>query len=206
MKGVKKLLLIVIYLLFLGVYGQVFGQKSSVHVYAGMVIPGEESIKSGFHTAFGFSYPLAERIIFSFDFTYWKSNVEEDEGKLFNGTLSVTPFTVSLQYTLIKESDITPYVFFGTGFVFTNFKMEDYISIPEVTITQEINNGLSFHFGTGVNLKVTDSLALFTEILYLYRKAKGETTISDMNFGVNSEEFSLNLSSFLFQIGIKYFL
>lgn len=180
-------------------------QKANFHANPGVAIPKEKNILSAFESGFGFSLPLTKRIFLSVNFGHWKSRVKEKEGSLMNGELSITPFFLSLQFKLRERSQINPYVFIGANLVVTKFEIGEYITIPEVTLNQKIGNGPGLHFGMGTDFSLTENLALFAEVIYLVRKAEAETTFTDMNFGVTTEQFSISLDSIVFQIGIKYF-
>jgi len=180
-------------------------QKLSFHANPGAASPQENNIHSAFESGFGFSLSLMKRIFLDLNFGHWRSSVEEREGSLMNGELSVTPFFFSLQFKLMEGKRINPYLFIGANLVFTKFEIGEYIKIPEVTINQKVKNGLGLHFGGGADFSLTDQLALFAEGIYLARKAKAETIITDMNFGFSTEEFTINLDSLIFQMGIKYF-
>jgi hypothetical protein len=202
----KKIIILgTILFFFLSLQGLAQGQRSSFHANVGIAFPKEENIKSGFESGFGFSLPLSKKMSLAFDFGYWKSTVHEKLGKLFNGKLSINPFLFSLHYALAAEKFVVPYIFLGSSLIFTTFKIGKYISIPEITINQKVENGIGVHLGSGANVKLTMNLALFGEISYLYRKAKGKTIITDMNFGVSTKEFSINLGSLQVGLGMKYF-
>ena len=201
----KKIWLSFLCLCLLGIHSFSSAQRMSFQVSPGVAFPKEKSINSSFESEFGFSLPLGRTLFFSFDFGYWKSNVEEKEGSLMNGKLSVTPFFFSLGYKLRENTKINPYIFLGANLVFTRFEIGKYITIPEVTINQKVMNGPGLHIGGGTDFSLTDQLTLFAEGIYFFRKAKTETTITDMNFGVSTEDFSISLDSFILQIGIKYF-
>lgn len=180
-------------------------QKANFHANPGVAIPKDKNILSAFESGFGFSLSLTKRIFLSINFGHWKSRVKEKEASLMNGELSITPFFLSLQFKLRERSQINPYVFLGANLVVTEFEIGEYITIPEVTLNQKVENGPGLHFGIGTDFGLTENLALFTEGIYLVRKTEAETTFTDMNFGVTTEKFSISLDSLVFQIGIKYF-
>ena len=200
-----KILTIALGFFFIYFQGFSYAQSLSFHINGGMAFPQEDNIESGLETGFGFSLSIDKKISLSLDFSYWKSDVSEEHPELYNGKLSVTPFLVSLQYSLFEEATVIPYIFAGTGFVFSNFEIGDVITIPEISINQKLGTGISFHCGVGGRIKLTTNLALLTEIIYIYRDATGETTVTDLNFGVTKDEFSINISSFILRVGIKYF-
>lgn len=180
--------------------------RGSLHINGGFSMVLKENIDSGFKTGFGFSSPLLKNTWITLDFGYWKSNVHEVPGELYSGTLSMAPFQVSICYNLLETKQLTPYVFGGTGIIFAHLKIEDSITIPEVSIDQEVNDGISFHAGVGSLLRINKDISLFGEACFLYRKGEGITTITDMNTGESTENFPLNLNSLVFSIGIKYYL
>jgi len=178
----------------------------SVHVNGGLSWFLKENIDSGYETGFGFSIPLLKNTALVFNFVYWKSSVHEEIDGLYNGTLSMAPFQASMYYHILESKGFIPYVFAGAGMIFTHFDMEDLITIPEISINQKVNNGISFHTGAGSLFKLNDHLALFGEVCFLYRKAEGTTIITDMNNGTSTEKFPLNLNSLVLRFGIKYYL
>jgi len=180
--------------------------RSSLHINGGFCWMLKKNIDLGLKTGFGFSVPLVKKTTLTLDFGYWKSRVQEEPGDLFDGTLSMAPFQASLYYTLFETKRLAPYVFGGTGFIFSHFEMEDLITIPEVSVDQEVHDGISFHAGAGSFLRINDNIALYVEACFLYRKGEGATTIKDMNLGESKENFSLNLSSLVLSFGIKYYL
>lgn len=122
-----------------------------------------------------------------------------------NGKLSMTPFLVSLQFLPFPRKTLTPYIFFGAGMIFASFKLGEYVSIPEISISQKVESGIGLHGGMGGEFQLRKNVLLYAEASYLFRKAAGETTITDMNFGVTRGNFSLNLNSLIFRLGIKYY-
>lgn len=205
MKDKITIFAIVIFML-LSIQSFVWSEMFSFHANGGLSLPKEKNINSGFETGFGFAFPINKKISISFNFGFWKSGVEAGAGKLMKGKLTVTPFLASIHYCLFEKKIFIPYFFVGAGYVFNSFKIGEYITIPEVKITQKIEAGPAFQAGLGSQILISRKLALFAEAFYLYRQAEGTTTISDMNFGLSSEKFTLNMSSFFIGLGIKYYL
>ena len=204
MKPKKAAFILIISLFLAGAENLAWAQRFIVHANGGFSFPQEGNMKSGLESGFGFAYILNKKVAAFFDFGFWKSEVEEEPGKLLDGKLSVTPFLFSLQYYFYEKRDFNPYIFAGIGYIFYDFKLKDIITIPEITITQKVENGLGFQAGLGAQVKILDRLSIFGEALYLYHKAEGITTISDLNFGTTTEEFSLNTSTSLIRLGIRY--
>lgn len=189
--------------LFLPVQAQ--NVRLNVRAHLGYASPFEENMDSSLESGFGLSLPVTEQISLAFDVGYWKSDVREKKDQLRNGSLTTTPFSISVHYHLWSKGRIVPYVFAGTGMVFSNFQIEDFITIPEITIDQEVDDGMGFQAGAGSLMKLTKQLALYGELEYLYRKGTGTTLITDMNRETTRENFSLSLNALLLRIGFNYF-
>ncbi|MDH4217962.1 MAG: hypothetical protein OEY18_02005 [Candidatus Aminicenantes bacterium] len=171
----------------------------------GFVSPSENYIHSSLTGGLGIVLPIKGNVSFSLDLGFWKSSVDEKPNKFYEGKMTLIPFLASFRYSLLPDKTINPYAYIGTGYVITRFKMENIITLPEITIDQKIKNGLCVHAGAGTDVRISESCSVTAEGFYFSRKTKGTTTISDMNVGVTSEEFSVRLNAFIFQIGVKYF-
>jgi len=112
---------------------------------------------------------------------------------------------ICFQGEFLQNKYVSPYAFAGGAFVFTGFKMGAYASIPEVKIEQRIENGLSFYFGFGARTDLTSKMSLFSEVSYLPRTASAKTIFTDMNRGVSSEDFEVNLRTIHLKFGLRYF-
>lgn len=202
----RKVISLIIGLFLLGFLNSILAQKVSFHVNAGRALPQEENIGAGFETGFGFSLSANEKISLSFDFSYWKSEVSEQHSHLYKGKLTITPFLFSIQYSLFEQETFVPYIFAGTGFIFSSMDIDSMVTIPEISISQKIENGICFLCGAGGRIHISDNLDLLAEGVYLYRTSSGETTISDLNLGVTKEQFSVDMSAIVLRVGIKYFI
>ncbi|MFQ6108783.1 MAG: outer membrane protein [Candidatus Aminicenantales bacterium] len=200
----KEILLTSLFLLLLGGNIKVWAEGFAVHANGGLSLPRENNVKSGLGTGFGFSFSLHKKLSISFDFDFSKSEVVGREGELLDGHVSANPFLATLQYAVLEKNRLTPYLFMGMGYVFYNFRLEDIITIPEVTISQKIENDLAFQAGLGVRLQIGEQWDLFGEAFYLHCKTQGRTTTTDLNFGTKTEEFPLDMSTSAIRLGIRY--
>jgi hypothetical protein len=198
----------ILILIVLSLYLPVNAETQTLSFYAkmGIASPFEDHIHSGLSGAFGLALHIDNKISVSIDLNSWKSSVDEKLHNVFNGKMTLTPLLISLKYSLYLDNRIYPYTIIGGGYVFTHFRMDDLITIPEITISQEVMGGLCFHAGVGALVKISKSFGLVGEGVCLFRKSEGVTTITDMNFGFSSEEFSVRLNTILFQVGIVYFV
>ena len=195
---------LIFFLLFLSLIQTSKSQGFSIHAHSGIGMPKGGTIGSGLESGFGFDFHLTDRISISFDFENWRSDVREESGKLMNGKLSFNPFLISARYSFLPGKAYTPYAFLGAGFVFNRFEMDEIITIPEIKINQKLKNGLGFIAGAGFLVKMSNRFALFTDLHFFFRKTTGETIITDMNFGIQSDGFSLDLSTFVWRVGLRF--
>ena len=199
-----------LYLLFLFFFAlNVQGQEETnmrVHLNLGLSSPSEQTLARGVWSSFGFSVPLEKKIHLAFNFGTWKSQASAKPGGLQDGSLSVSPFFVSLQYSLTSGRTINPFVFIGGGYFFSSFKMENLVTIPEITLSQKVENSPGGQVGAGIQIKMSKRILFSLDVSYFYGKASAITTIQDLNFGTTIEDFSLILNVFIFQVGLKFFI
>lgn len=188
----------------------VIGQEETsmrIHGSIGLSSMSGNSYGSGFWSGFGFSVLIKKDVHLSFNFGAWNSQVTATPDGLQSGTLTMSPFFISLHYFFgQKDRLIYPYLFIGGGYIFNSFRMEDVFTIPEITLSQKVDNSPGGQVGAGIQMKVSKRISLSADVSYLYNKANGTTTIQDLNFGTTAEDISLILSALIFQIGIKFFI
>ena len=177
-----------------------------IEVRAGAGIPMEDGMHTPIVTGFGATIPLKQRLSLSLGLGCWKGSVREVPEKFYDGHLRAFPFLAALRFFFFRKNTIHPYALLGAGYMFCSFEMEDIITIPEIAIDQSVKNGLCFHAGFGIDVPIMRSWGAFTEATYFHREATGITTITDLNFGTRTVEFPVNLSAWIFQVGIRYFI
>jgi len=206
MRKHRKVPILILILLGLSIPVNAETQNLSFYAKIGIASPTEDHIHSSLSEAFGLALHIDNKISISIDLNLLRSPVDEKPHNMFSGKMTLTPLLISLKYSLALDNRIYPYTIIGGGYVFTHFRMDDLITIPEITISQNVMGGLCFYTGLGALVKISKSFGLIAEGVYLFRKSKGVTTITDMNFGTSSEEFSVRLHTTLFQVGIVYFV
>jgi opacity protein-like surface antigen len=187
--------------------GPAFGQsrKPSFFAQGGGAFHEENNLRPGAETGFGFSYPLGQRFSLSLEYLYWKSESREFKTKLYNGTLTLSPVLLTLQFDFHRNTFFFPYAFIGGGYLFSRFKIGSYVSIPEVTIDQRVDEGPAFYFGLGARIAFSETWSFLSEAAYLLRNACGETIIADMNKGVSKEAIWVNIHVVFFKFGIRFY-
>jgi hypothetical protein len=180
--------------------------RLALHAHGGYSFPESGGLHGEFESGFGVSYPiLGGRLSLSVEFSHWTSLTKPAKGVLYNGTVSVSPIIFCLQGEFLQNPFFIPCAFAGGAFVFTRFEIGSYASIPEVRIDQQIANGPAFYFGLGARIPLNPTLSFFSEVSYLMRSAPGKTTYRDMNLGVSSADFRLNLRTVFLKFGLKLF-
>jgi outer membrane protein W len=203
----EKLALYLLFLFFL--VQNVQGQEETnlrIHGNLGLSSPSEQNLASGVWSGFGFSVPIKKKIHLSFNFGAWKSQASAKPGGLQDGSLSVSPFFVSLQYFLTSDWTINPFVFIGGGYIFASYRMEDLFTIPEITLSQKVENSPGGQLGAGIQLKMSKRIFLSVDASFFYSKASATTTIQDLNLGTKTENFSLILKAIIIQLGFKFLI
>ncbi|MFC2156211.1 hypothetical protein ACFLT9_00100 [Acidobacteriota bacterium] len=198
--------LIFFFFSFFRVYPQ--SGRPGIHVFGGISSPTEEHLGSAVVSGFGVNFPINSQFSIGLDYLLWKSSVSSGVGTsgLLEGEVNLSPFLLSIDYLILPEARLSPYLMIGIGYVFSKFKIGNVFTIPEVTISQRLNNGIEFHGGGGLNIKLSESFGIFFDAIFMFRKAGGLTTYNDMNFGISRENFTELLNSMIIRIGFKYFI
>ncbi len=179
--------------------------QTSIEVRAGIGFPAEDYLSTHIVSGLGITIPLEKGLSLCFALGYANSAVDEVPNKLYGGRLENILSLVSLRFLLFRNKIARPYVFLGAGYAISTFEMNDIITIPEITISQHVKNGLCLQTGLGIGVHVSGSFGVFAETAYLLRKTAGVTKISDFNFGTSSQEFPVLLDAWIIQFGIEYF-
>jgi len=181
------------------------GRQRGIHASVGYAWPRQDNLGSALASSLGLDFQLRRNWRLVLDFSYARFPVNFDPQGLMEGTLVSTPFWIRLQYSFFP-GPISPYLGGGAGYVFNRFQMEGMVTIPEVTISQKVDDDWGFIVGIGVEWRLKGEQAtLFGEINYLTCSPPGVTSINDMNFGRREERFSVDLNSWQLRLGIRYF-
>jgi opacity protein-like surface antigen len=203
----KTIRVCVLFLAFGLLGGMAFGQsrRPSLFAQGGGAFHEENNLRPGVETGFGFSYPLGKRLSLSLEYLYWKSESKEFRTKLYNGTLTLSPVLLSLQFDFLRNTFFFPYAFVGGGYLFSRFRIGSYVSIPEVKIDQRVADGPAFYFGLGARIAFSETWSFLSEAAYLVRNATGETIISDMNKGISTEKIWVNIHVVFLKFGVRFY-
>lgn len=165
--------------------------------------PTQKNLSIGYGSGIGGVFYFNPDISISFEWKYSRFSVDKEQGKLLDGTLTVTPLVASVHYNITMTETLSLYAFAGGGFFFNSIRLSERKDLEEANVRrQEIYGGLGLYGGLGSNIKLNEKLSLFLEGLYLGRVADAETFyLADLS----STTFTVNLSSFSVLIGLDYF-
>jgi opacity protein-like surface antigen len=197
-----KLITLSVCLLILSAYGFSYGPGNTFFFGLTAYIPSESQIKTGYGSGLGTTIMLTENVVFSLEFKYGRFSVDQEEGKLLAGNLTLTPIVANFQYFFNPNSNFSPYVFGGASFVIASFNASARETGEDAIITkQSPRNGLGFQGGVGATYNFSQQLAIYFEGYYLYRKTVVETTF----LTAATSQFDTNLSHLGVVVGLKYY-
>ena len=174
-----------------------------VHIQGGYAFPEENKHRGGLETGFGVFFTNGGRTSLVFEFMRWTVQSLGSPGKLYAGTIEVSPIAATVRFELLRNQFFFPYAFAGAAFVFTRIEIGPAIAIPELRIDQEIDDGVAPYFGIGARLALTRFISFTGEAAYLARTAPARTIFNDMNSGTTTEDITANLRTVLFKFGLQ---
>lgn len=181
------------------------GRQRGIHASVGYAWPRQNNLESALVSSLGLDFQLRRNWRLVLDFSFARYQVNFEPQGLMEGTLVSTPFWIRLQY-IFSQGLISPYLGGGVGYVFNRFQMEEMVTIPEVTISQKVDDDWGFVAGAGVEWRLRGKqVTVFGEANYISCAPPGVTSINDMNFGRREERFSVDLNSWQLKFGIRYF-
>ncbi len=178
--------------------------RLGISPYGGAAIPTENYMQRRFLVGLRFHIIFEGKFDLALDGSYWRSQVEENQTDLMAGKLNLFPLFVSVTFSPLKGRLVSPYFLAGQGFVFSRFFQGPYGSFPEETISQKVKNGIGYVLGLGADIRNESPIFVFTEILYLWRRAEGETTYYYLGSVYLIRHFTVDLDSVMLRIGLRY--
>jgi hypothetical protein len=202
--GPKRAFIVPFLLLLVASAGPARAQHRFIlRAQAGYAFPEENKHRGGAETGFGVVVPVAGRTSLVLEVMRWSVRSLGSPGKLYAGSLEISPVAAALRFELLRNQFFFPYAFAGAAVVFTRFEIGPYLSIPELKIDQKIENGVALFFGLGARLAITPALSFVSEAAYLPRTAPAQTIITDMNLGAKTEDIVANLRTVLFRFALE---
>ncbi|MCX6565512.1 MAG: hypothetical protein NTW38_03675 [Candidatus Aminicenantes bacterium] len=163
----------------------------------------ENNLHVGLATGFAMTVPLTARLAVTAEIDHWATASRSSFRKLYNGRLAVTPFLLGLRYEFGGNGYFVPYAVAGTGYVGTKFWIDPVVTLPEVTIEQNVRSGWGGYFGFGASWRLAALWEFFSEIDYLVRTAPCRTVVRDPNLRVTAEDIWVNLHVVYWKFGFR---
>ncbi|MDH5706325.1 MAG: outer membrane beta-barrel protein, partial [Candidatus Aminicenantes bacterium] len=167
----------------------------------GSSFPSRRAYNSGLDFSGFFSYKFSEKITVELAARFFSSGVEGDPQGLSQGSLSVFPFQLSVQYRIPIDGQTIAYLAGGMGYYLNGFSVSD-TSFDRV---EKVKNALGFHLGGGIEYFFKGNLAVKVDLKYCFIKTSGSWSYTDPITGpVFGTIDNINLNTVLIAIGIKY--
>jgi len=164
----------------------------------------ENNLRPGFQTGFGFSLALGPGWQLCIEYLHWTSSSKTYGGKLYDGTLSLSPVSAAVLIEFLPNRWFIPYALAGAAYVFTSFRIGPLATAPEIRIDQKVRGGAAPYIGLGARVLLSDALSFYAEASYLRRTLPGETIVRDMNRGVSSRAIGVNVRTVFLKFGLKF--
>jgi hypothetical protein len=178
--------------------------RFALQLQAGGAFPEENKHRGGVETGFGVLLPVSGRTCLSLELMRWSVRSLGSLGKLYAGTVEISPVAASIRFELLRNQFFFPYVFGGAAVVFTRFRIRDSLSAPELRIEQKIENGLAPYIGLGARLTFSPALSFTGEAAYLPRTAAARTISRDASRSVSTEDITANLRTVFLKFGFQW--
>jgi hypothetical protein len=179
-------------------------KRFSIRLEGGYAFPEENRHRGGIDTGFGVLLPITGRTSFSIEFMRWTVRSLGSPGKLYPGTVEISPIAAALRFELLRNQFFFPYAFAGAAYVFSRFEIGAETGRPAVRVTQEIDSGPAAYFGLGARLTLGGGLSFTGEVAYLARTAPARTTTTGPVLGPTTEKIVANLRTVFLEFGLQW--
>jgi outer membrane protein len=117
------------------------------------------------------------------------------------GDFESIPVLLSLRAHLSTNTKVSPYLLFGIGYLFNDIDQNDstieYIYGSGAKI--DVDDSFAFHVGGGVEVFVTENVALNLDLKYIFTKVEADVNVA----GFKDED--IDMDSFVAGLGIKFY-
>jgi outer membrane protein W len=126
-----------------------------------------------------FSYGFSKNIAIELAGLYVSGNGENDPNTLPAGKLTIMPIQLSLLGRFPLGRKLTPYVLAGGSYFLNSFTLDSLVAAGwnnlGITLTDKAHNAFGFHFGAGMEYKLSQALSIALDLRYFLGKAKGDS-------------------------------
>jgi opacity protein-like surface antigen len=143
---------------------------------------------------------------------------DEDPGDFSDdlGTVTMMPLMVNAQVRFASLGRVTPYLGFGLGVSFNSIAKGDQADEIEeafeskyganLDIDNEVDHSFAFKVPVGMDIFITDNIALNVEAKYFYTKPDVEQTIESGGWFSDTTSDEVDQSTFAFGAGASFLL
>jgi len=178
--------------------------RFSLAVQGGMAGQEENNLRPGLETGVGLAFDLGGGLSLNAEVAFWESRSRTSFRKLYDGTLSLAPVSLSVRYEFRPNAYFIPYVLAGATYVFTKYRPGPNVSLPPVQIEQRVNSGTALHIGLGARIPLTWRLSFCGETVYIMRRASGQTIVKEPNQSPRRDDIWVNLHIVLVKFGLRF--
>jgi len=188
---------------------------AAVHIslLGGYALPTGKNYAGAFAYGAGLSFDLHQYFAIEVGAFRYESSVTGSADGLSKGTLAVLPLEVSLKGRMpLSGGRFTPYFAVGAGYFIHQFNLDSQIAADwekvGFSIAEKLENAIGFHFGVGLDVALSPSLAVVIDVRYRFAESKATWTMTDLT---GQEETSgaldkLDQGSIALGIGLKFSL
>jgi len=182
-------------------------KKKGIGVEAGVGIFQEQQFKEGTAVSLNFFYTFNPDFRMELRGGYMSVKSDNEPTGLSQGTLKVIPLQLSLQYRFKMSAKLIPYLTIGVGYYINSFDLEkgtDWQTLG-YEISDEVDSGLGFHGGLGLDYFFSPSVAFTLDARYNLAKLKGTYSIREVVTGItNTGGLDVPLNHFTVGAGLKF--
>lgn len=148
-------------------------------------------------------YMLTETFSAELSFQEYGVNVDQSEGGLSDGVLTIIPVQLGLRMKLPFESLYNPYIAGGLGYYFNYFSLDDE---TDVTQQEDVKHTLGFHLGGGVDYFLRERLLLNLDLKFYFGKTSGsyEYLRNSGNVADKGTIENINIHGLILSLGVRY--
>ncbi|MBM3293061.1 MAG: hypothetical protein FJY82_00905 [Candidatus Aminicenantes bacterium] len=175
----------------------------SLAVQGGLAGQEENNLRPAPEAGVGLGLNLGRGISLNGDVAFWQSRSRTSFRKLHEGTLTVSPLSISLRWELRPNAYFIPYLLAGGSYVFASHRLSAEAAAAGGRVEQRVESGTAFHLGLGARVPLTWRMSFFGEAAYVMRRAPGQTLTWEANQPVRRDDIWVNLHIVLLKFGLR---
>jgi len=183
--------------------------RTNLGLKFGMVFPGNDYYDKGVCYGVSLNFILIKNLSIELSGLRFTTEVtKSEENDLSKGTLKSIPLQLSIKYQFTKESKFIPYILAGADYILYDHTVD----MPEwenmgFKISEEVDNCIGFHGGLGLDIFISNNIALNIDGRYVFSKTNLNSTILDTksDVSVTKEIKDLKIDLIIATVGLKIY-